>query len=138
MKKNSIWKMAMSLMIVLAAICFAGCADKEDEEQTYYAETGTFLRSYADTLLTRYANVKSDSASYTDIKEIRNEVRKYPQYNTASTTGIKRSEVYTFLVEHGSTPSEAKTALNTLDSRGNYIVYSLGESSVQWIYAEKE
>ena len=139
MKKNSIWKMAMSLMIVLAAICFAGCADKEDEEQTYYVEIGRIAKTDYNSLLSQYSNITSPT--YTQLKQARATLRQYYQYDFASNTGFKNNELYTFFIQHGFTPSEANSSLNNLDSRGNslgFYNYAYSENYVCWAYAEKE
>lgn len=145
MKKNSMWKMAMSLMIVLAAICFSGCADKEDEddkkEQTYYMENTTISRTDFENVTSRYKNLSNYSATYSQIKELRASLRKYYPISSESKSGIKKSELYKFLTESGRSSSEVNELIEIINDRGNAIwtFYSeLSEDYYVWVYIEKE
>ena len=82
MKKNSMWKMSMGLMIVLAAICFSGCADKEDEEQTYYLEGAQIARTDFNTLVENYGNQSYDT--FAQRKQLRALLRSVKCYDFAS------------------------------------------------------
>ena len=145
MKKNSMWKMAMSLMIVLAAICFSGCADKEDEddkkEQTYYLEYTTISRTDFENVTSRYENLSNYSATYSQIKELRASLRKYYPISSESKSGIKKSELYKVLTESGRSSSEVNELIDIINDRGNAILtfYSeLSEDYYVWVYIEKE
>lgn len=141
MKKNQICKLMLCLTAVLTVICFAGCADKEEDEkkeQTYYVELGEIKKDDYNSLLAEYSNITSPT--YAQLKEARATLKTYHQYDFDSNTGFKRSELYNFFIRHGFTPSEANSALDNLDSRGNSLGFysSSSEYKIYWAYAEKE
>ena len=139
MKKNSLWKMALSIATVVLALCFTGCTAEEEEEQTYYVEMGEIAREDYETAASLYNNISSPT--YSQVKEIRATLRSYHQYDFESQTGNKRNELYDFLVSTGSTPTEANEILNNIDSRGNYIATyqtTYSQYRIIWAYAEKE
>lgn len=143
MKKNSMWKMAMSLMIVLAAICFSGCADKEDEddkkEQTYYLEYAQITRTDFNTLVENYGNQSYDT--FAQRKQARALLRSVKYYDFASGSGYKKERIHNVLTQKGFTKAEADEIFKSINSVGNELLFgnsAYSDDLIAWVYIEKE
>lgn len=143
MKKNSIWNMAMSLMIVLAAICFTGCADKEDEddkkEQTYYLEYAQITRTDFNTLVENYGNQSYDT--FAQRKQARALLRSVKYYDFASGSGYKKERIHNVLTQKGFTKAEADEIFKSINSIGNELLFgnsAYSDDLIAWVYIEKE
>ncbi len=143
MKKNSMWKMAMSLMIVLAAICFTGCADKEDEddkkEQTYYLEYAQITRTDFNTLVENYGNQSYDT--FAQRKQARALLRSVKNYDFASGSGYKKERIHNVLTQKGFTKAEADEIFKSINSVGNELLFgnsAYSDDLIAWVYIEKE
>ena len=143
MKKNSIWNMAMSLMIVLAAICFTGCADKEDEddkkEQTYYLEYAQITRTDFNTLAANYGNQSYDT--FAQRKQARALLRSVKYYDFASGSGYKKERIHNVLTQKGFTKAEANELFETINTIGNALFFgnsAYSDDLIAWVYIEKE
>ena len=143
MKKNSMWKMAMSLMIVLAAICFTGCADKEDEddkkEQTYYLEYAQITRTDFNTLVENYGNQSYDT--FAQRKQARALLRSVKYYDFASGSGYKKERIHNVLTQKGFTKAEADEIFKSINSVGNELLFfnsAYSDDLIAWAYIEKE
>ena len=143
MKKNSIWKMAMSLMIVLAAICFSGCADKEDEddkkEQTYYLEYAQITRTDFNTLVENYGNQSYDT--FAQRKQARALLRSVKYYDFASGSGYKKERIHNVLTQKGFTKAEANELFESINTIGNALFFgnsAYSDDLIAWVYIEKE
>lgn len=143
MKKNSMWKMAMSLMIVLAAICFTGCADKEDEddkkEQTYYLEYAQITRTDFNTLVENYGNQSYDT--FSQRKQARALLRSVKYYDFASGSGYKKERIHNVLTQKGFTKAEADEIFKSINSVGNELLFgnsAYSDDLIAWVYIEKE
>ena len=143
MKKNSMWKMAMSLMIVLAAICFTGCADKEDEddkkEQTYYLEYAQITRTDYNTLVENYGNQSYDT--FAQRKQLRALLRSVKYYDFASGSGYKKERIHNVLTQKGFTKAEADEIFKSINSVGNELLFfnsAYSDDLIAWVYIEKE
>ena len=143
MKKNSMWKMAMSLMIVLAAICFTGCADKEDEddktEQTYYLEYAQITRTDFNTLVENYGNQSYDT--FAQRKQARALLRSVKYYDFASGSGYKKERIHNVLTQKGFTKAEADEIFKSINSVGNELLFgnsAYSDDLIAWVYIEKE
>lgn len=143
MKKNSMWKIAMSLMIVLAAICFTGCADKEDEddktEQTYYLEYAQITRTDFNTLVENYGNQSYDT--FAQRKQARALLRSVKYYDFASGSGYKKERIHNVLTQKGFTKAEADEIFKSINSVGNELLFgnsAYSDDLIAWVYIEKE
>lgn len=143
MKKNSIWNMAMSLMIVLAAICFTGCADKEDEddkkEQTYYLEYAQITRTDFNTLVENYGNQSYDT--FAQRKQARALLRSVKYYDFASGSGYKKERIHNVLTQEGFTKAEADELFESINTIGNALFFgnsAYSDDLIAWVYIEKE
>ena len=143
MKKNSMWKMAMSLMIVLAAICFSGCADKEDEddkkEQTYYLEYAQITRTDFNTLVENYGNQSYDT--FAQRKQLRALLRSVKYYDFASGSGYKKERIHNVLTQKGFTKAEANELFESINTIGNALFFAnsaYSDDLIAWVYIEKE
>ena len=143
MKKNSIWNMAMSLMIVLAAICFTGCADKEDEddkkEQTYYVEYAQITRTDFNTLVENYGNQSYDT--FAQRKQLRALLRSVKYYDFASGSGYKKERIHNVLTQEGFTKAEADELFESINTIGNALFFgnsAYSDDLIAWVYIEKE
>ena len=143
MKKNSMWKMAMSLMIVLAAICFTGCADKEDEddkkEQTYYLEYAQITRTDYNTLVENYGNQSYDT--FAQRKQLRALLRSVKYYDFASGSGYKKERIHNVLTQKGFTKAEANELFESINTIGNALFFgnsAYSDDLIAWVYIEKE
>lgn len=143
MKKNSMWKMAMSLMIVLAAIFFTGCADKEDEddkkEQTYYLEYAQITRTDFNTLVENYGNQSYDT--FAQKKQARALLRSVKYYDFASGSGYKKERIHNVLTQKGFTKAEANELFESINTIGNALFFgnsAYSDDLIAWVYIEKE
>ena len=137
------WKMAMSLMIVLAAICFTGCADKEDEddkkEQTYYLEYAQITRTDFNTLVENYGNQSYDT--FAQRKQARALLRSVKYYDFASGSGYKKERIHNVLTQKGFTKAEADEIFKSINSVGNELLFgnsAYSDDLIAWVYIEKE
>ena len=137
------WKMAMSLMIVLAAICFSGCADKEDEddkkEQTYYLEYAQITRTDFNTLDENYGNQSYDT--FAQRKQLRALLRSVKYYDFASGSGYKKERIHNVLTQKGFTKAEADEIFKSINSVGNELLFfnsAYSDDLIAWVYIEKE
>ena len=143
MKKNSIWSMAMGLMIVLAAICFTGCADKEDDddkkEQTYYLEYAQITRTDFNTLDENYGNQSYDT--FAQRKQARALLRSVKYYDFASGSGYKKERIHNVLTQKGFTKAEADELFESINTIGNALFFgnsAYSDDLIAWVYIEKE
>ena len=133
------WKMAMSLMIVLAAICFSGCADNEDEEQTYYLECAQIARTDYNTLMENYGNQSYDT--FAQRKQARALLRSVKNYDFASGSGYKKERIHNVLTQKGFTKAEADEIFKSINSVGNELLFfnsAYSDDLIAWVYIEKE
>ena len=106
-------------------------------DQLYYIEMAELAKS---DILQIADGFSQAEASFSEVKEIRNQFKRCTHYNFASMPDITRDECYDFLVTHGSSPSEANQILNKLDTRGNALM-AFNEQDPNlaiYIYAEKQ
>ena len=128
----------------------AGCQQQSSEtnekkdgnqvsDQLYYIEMAELAKSDILPIYEQYSEI--NTLSFSEIQTIRNNLKKCTTYLFDSMPDISKKDCYDFLVTHGASPSEANTILDSLDERGNIILFFNSANSVNnafYVYAEKQ
>ena len=107
--------------------------------QLYYIEMAELAKSDILPIYEQYSEI--NTLSFSEIQTIRNTLKKCTTYDFDSMPDVSKKDCYDFLVTHGASPSETNTILNSLDERGNIILFFNSANSVNnafYVYAEKQ
>ena len=140
MKKNLF---GVGLVLLLSSILILSSCTQQNTpsapEPTYYYESGILSTATLQTIVAPYSN-KTD-LTFNDIKTVRNKIRACSLEGFSSEKDVSRETCHNFLSQHGCTPSEADTIIESINDVGNAILFfSVKNSNIKtaYIYAEKQ
>lgn len=137
MKKNLF---GVGLVLLLSSILILSSCTQQNTpsapEPTYYYECGILSTEILQTIVAPYSN-KTD-LTFNDIKTVRNKIRAFNPEGF-SEKDVSRETCHNFLSQHGYTPSEADTIIESINDVGNGILFfSVSNIKTAYIYAEKQ
>lgn len=136
MKKNLF---GVGLVLLLSSILILSSCTQQNTpsapEPTYYYECGILSTAILQTIVAPYSN-KTD-LTFNDIKTVRNKIRACNPEGF-SEKDVSRETCHNFLSQHGYTPSEADTIIESINDVGNGILFFYSNIKTAYIYAEKQ
>lgn len=129
------------LLCAMILLVSTGCKQNTEESKPakYYVEGAVLDKTELQTIIGPYQN-KTDY-TFDEIKTVRNLLRACEYEDFFSEKDVSRDECSDFLTQHGSSPSEADSIMDSLDDVGNVIMFfnvTTSNAKAAYIYAEKQ